>query len=297
MNTYLGFDIGGTAIKYGVVRSDGEILFQDKTPTPKSKTNIEIPKIIRNIFYKLNKEHVFNGIGIATAGNLNLKENKVIYAAAIKDYSGTDFNEALKDLNVPIQIENDVNAQALAESWVGAGKDLDNFIMMSIGTGIGGAIIINKKLYRGVNDAAGEFGHMSFERHGLKCACGRIGCVQSYASTPMLSRTYFERTGKNTRGHAFFEKVKKGDPVALDIYNEFVFNISTLIASTVIALDPGYVVLGGGVSEQNILIESLNEATKEKLLDVYKSTKIIPASMGNKAGIVGAAFVIKEKVE
>lgn len=295
-NKYLGFDIGGTAIKYGISNDKGDILYKSKIKTPRKSANLEIPKIIKKIYYNLNKDYNICGIGIATAGNLDLKENKVIYAASIKDYSGTNFNEQLKDLNIPIQIENDVNAQALAEKWVGSGKNLENFVMMSIGTGIGGAIIINDRIYRGVNFSSGEFGHMIISKGGKRCNCGRLGCAQSYSSTPKLSMEYTKITGKNIRGRGFFNKVKKKDPVALKIYNEFIFNVSVLISNVIIAIDPGVIILGGGISEQDILITSLNESVNNMLLDIYKGTKIIPASMGNSAGIVGASYVIKEKL-
>ena len=285
----LAIDIGGTMIKYGLVSSDGKILSTDKIKTESNKGLNNILNKIDNIF-KRYKENNPVGIAVSGTGQINGMIGKVIGGnPIIPNWIGTNLVKILEEkYNLPIVLENDVNCVALGEKWVGAGKDLSNFICLTIGTGIGGGIILNNQLFRGENFVAGEFGHILIKK----------GEFEQFASTTALIRLVKERTGKTLNGKEIFDLEKKEIVEYQEVISEWIENLTDGLSSIVYCFNPANMILGGGVIEQgeplinrikNSLFKKIGPQFKEKL-------NIIQAKLGNNAGMIGASYLLLEKI-
>ena len=284
----LAIDIGGTMIKYGLVSSDGEILSTDKIETEAEKGLENILNKIDNIF-KRYKENNPVGIAVSGTGQINGIIGKVIGGnPIIPNWIGTNLVKILEEkYNLPAVLENDVNCVALGEKWIGAGKDLSNFICLTIGTGIGGGIILNNQLFRGENFVAGEFGHTLIKK----------GEFEQFASTTALIRLVKERTGKILNGKEIFDLEKKEIVEYQEVISEWIENLTDGLSSIVYCFNPANIILGGGVIGQgeplinrikNSLFKKIGSQFKEKL-------NIIQAKLGNNAGMIGASYLLLEK--
>lgn len=285
----LAIDIGGTMIKYGLVSSDGEILSTDKIETEAEKGLENILNKIDNIF-KRYKENNPVGIAVSGTGQINGMIGKVIGGnPIIPNWIGTNLVKILEEkYNLPAVLENDVNCVALGEKWIGAGKDLSNFICLTIGTGIGGGIILNNQLFRGENFVAGEFGHILIKK----------GEFEQFASTTALIRLVKERTGKTLNGKEIFDLEKKEIVEYQEVISEWIENLTDGLSSIIYCFNPANIILGGGVIEQgeplinrikNSLFKKIGPQFKEKL-------NIIQAKLGNNAGMIGASYLLLEKI-
>ena len=285
----LAIDIGGTMIKYGLVSFDGKILSTDKIKTEASKGLNNILNKIDNIF-KRYKENNPVGIAVSGTGQINGMIGKVIGGnPIIPNWIGTNLVKILEEkYNLPIVLENDVNCVALGEKWVRAGKDLSNFICLTIGTGIGGGILLNNQLFRGENFVAGEFGHILIKK----------GEFEQFASTTALIRLVKERTGKTLNGKEIFDLEKKEILEYQEVISEWIENLTDGLSSIIYCFNPANIILGGGVIEQgeplinrikNSLFKKIGPQFKEKL-------NIIQAKLGNNAGMIGASYLLLEKI-
>ena len=285
----LAIDIGGTMIKYGLVSSDGEILSTDKIETEAEKGLENILNKIDNIFKRYKKNNPV-GIAVSGTGQINGMIGKVIGGnPIIPNWIGTNLVKILEEkYNLPAVLENDVNCVALGEKWIGAGKDLSNFICLTIGTGIGGGIILNNQLFRGENFVAGEFGHTLIKK----------GEFEQFASTTALIRLVKERTGKILNGKEIFDLEKKEIVEYQEVISEWIENLTDGLSSIVYCFNPANIILGGGVIEQgeplinrikNSLFKKIGPQFKEKL-------NIIQAKLGNNAGMIGASYLLLEKI-
>ena len=285
----LAIDIGGTMIKYGLVSSDGEILSTDKIETEAEKGLENILNKIDNIF-KRYKENNPVGIAVSGTGQINGMIGKVIGGnPIIPNWIGTNLVKILEEkYNLPAVLENDVNCVALGEKWIGAGKDLSNFICLTIGTGIGGGIILNNQLFRGENFVAGEFGHILIKK----------GEFEQFASTTALIRLVKERTEKTLNGKEIFDLEKKEIVEYQEVISEWIENLTDGLSSIVYCFNPANIILGGGVIEQgeplinrikNSLFKKIGPQFKEKL-------NITQAKLGNNAGMIGASYLLLEKI-
>ena len=284
----LAIDIGGTMIKYGLVSSDGEILSTDKIETEAEKGLENILNKIDNIFKKY-KENNPIGVAVSGTGQINGMIGKVIGGnPIIPNWIGTNLVKILEEkYNLPAVLENDVNCVALGEKWIGAGKDLSNFICLTIGTGIGGGIILNNQLFRGENFVAGEFGHILIKK----------GEFEQFASTTALIRLVKERTGKILNGKEIFDLEKKEIVEYQEVISEWIENLTDGLSSIIYCFNPANMILGGGVTGQgeplinrikNSLFKKIGPQFKEKL-------NIIQAKLGNNAGMIGASYLLLEK--
>ena len=285
----LAIDIGGTMIKYGLVSSDGEILSTDKIETEAEKGLENILNKIDNIFKRYKKNNPV-GIAVSGTGQINGMIGKVIGGnPIIPNWIGTNLVKILEEkYNLPIVLENDVNCVALGEKWIGAGKDLSNFICLTIGTGIGGGIILNNQLFRGENFVAGEFGHILIKK----------GEFEQFASTTALIRLVKERTGKTLNGKEIFDLEKKEIVEYQEVISEWIENLTDGLSSIIYCFNPANIILGGGVIGQgeplinrikNSLFKKIGSQFKEKL-------NIIQAKLGNNAGMIGASYLLLEKI-
>ena len=285
----LAIDIGGTMIKYGLVSSDGKILSTDKIKTESSKGLNNILNKIDNIF-KIYKENNPVGIAVSGTGQINGIIGKVIGGnPIIPNWIGTNLVKILEEkYNLPIVLENDVNCVALGEKWIGAGKDLSNFICLTIGTGIGGGIILNNQLFRGENFVAGEFGHILIKK----------GEFEQFASTTALIRLVKERTGKTLNGKEIFDLEKKEIVEYQEVISEWIENLTDGLSSIVYCFNPANIILGGGVIEQGeALINRVKNSLFKKIgLQFKEKLNIIQAKLGNNAGMIGASYLLLEKI-
>ena len=285
----LAIDIGGTMIKYGLVSSGGEILSTDKIETEAEKGLENILNKIDNIFKRYKKNNPV-GIAVSGTGQINGMIGKVIGGnPIIPNWIGTNLVKILEDkYNLPIVLENDVNCVALGEKWIGAGKNLSNFICLTIGTGIGGGIVLNNQLFRGENFVAGEFGHILIKK----------GEFEQFASTTALIRLVKERTGKTLNGKEIFDLEKKEIVEYQEVISKWIENLTDGLSSIVYCFNPANIILGGGVIGQgeplinrikNSLFKKIGPQFKEKL-------NIIQAKLGNNAGMIGASYLLLEKI-
>ncbi|VTX69367.1 MULTISPECIES: ROK family protein [Fusobacterium] len=284
----LAIDIGGTMIKYGLVSSDGEILSTNKIETEAEKGLENILNKIDNIF-KRYKENNPVGVAVSGTGQINGIIGKVIGGnPIIPNWIGANLVKILEEkYNLPAVLENDVNCVAFGEKWIGAGKDLSNFICLTIGTGIGGGIILNNQLFRGENFVAGEFGHILIKK----------GEFEQFASTTALIRLVKERTGKTLNGKEIFDLEKKEIVEYQEVISEWIENLTDGLSSIVYCFNPANIILGGGVIEQGEpLINRIKDSLFKKIGPQFKEKlNIIQAKLGNNAGMIGASYLLLEK--
>ena len=285
----LAIDIGGTMIKYGLVSSDGKILSTNKIKTEASKGLNNILNKIDNIF-KGYKENNPVGIAVSGTGQINGMIGKVIGGnPIIPNWIGTNLVKILEEkYNLPAVLENDVNCVALGEKWIGAGKNLKNFICLTIGTGIGGGIILNNQLFRGENFVAGEFGHILIKK----------GEFEQFASTTALIRLVKERTRKTLNGKEIFDLEKKEIVEYQEVISEWIENLTDGLSSIVYCFNPANIILGGGVIEQGeALINRVKNSLFKKIgLQFKEKLNISQAKLGNNAGMIGASYLLLEKI-
>ena len=301
------FDVGGTFIKYALINSEGKIILKNKFHSPKENCRENIPMEMVNKIKEFQKQYNVDKVGISTAGQVDSKKGEVVFASAnLPEYTGAKLAEYIKrELNIEAFVENDVNAAALGEKWKGAGKHREDFVCVTLGTGIGGAIIINGKLYKGVSGSAGEIGHTIINEGGEKCNCGCNGCYERYASTSAFVRQYIEKAKtcgieviEHIDGEKIMDLVHNGDKIAQEVYDEFLNHVANGLVNVTHILDPGVIVVGGGISAQGEeFFKALNKKFKERAMDSYaEHTSIIPAQLANDAGIYGACYIALEEL-
>ncbi|MFZ0577074.1 MAG: ROK family protein, partial [Psychrobacillus psychrotolerans] len=284
----LAIDIGGTSIKLGISDEKGNIVnFQEFDSQAKMGGNHLIERIIQLV--KMNYVD-FQAIGISTAGQVNSKEGSIIYANDnIPNFTGMRLKSIFElNFNVPVAVENDVNAAALGEKKFGAGKRYTDFLCLTYGTGIGGAIVYNSSIYRGFNGSAAEFGHIILYPGGRKCTCGFLGCYEVYGSTTALVEKALQVDHKYANGRAIFEGLERGNAELEKILNAWIMDVAYGLVSLTHIFNPPVIILGGGVMEQDKLVSLVNSKVKELVMESYSDIEIVKATLGNKAGLLGA---------
>ncbi len=305
----IGIDIGGTKVLGGVVNQSGEILRTFRVDTPKAGGQ-ELNKSIAGVITELLTTHETNSIGISAAGLVSSDRATMLGSPNIKDWDGTNIAKALLELcGVKTVVENDANCAAWAERVYGAGQGLDNVIMITVGTGIGGAAIVNGQPLRGANGTGAEFGHMRVVPDGEQCGCGIKGCFERYASGSALMRHAREAIAKNPSaakellargdgtvtgligGHVT-EAAREGDEIAIGVLETTGDWLGAGIATLSMLFDPSIVVIGGGVVDAgDLLLEPARKAMMREMPFVGKHPvpEIVAAKLGNDAGLVGVA--------
>lgn len=299
MKKVICFDVGGTSIKYAVINSSGKILFKEGFPTPKDNCGETIPSKIAEKINNLSKDFVISSVGISSAGIIDSEKGVIVRADNFQGYSGTHIREKLQlATGLDIFVENDVNAAALGEMWKGVAIGHENFVCITLGTGIGGALVINGKLVRGVSGGAGEIGHIILNENGETCACGSNGCYERYASTSSLIRSYIKKSKEigieieDINGEEIMKRVGNGEPLANEVLEEFMGHLINGIVNVTHLLDPGLIIVGGGISDQGEkFFDKLNKKFNEKVMKFYVGhTSIAQAKLKNDAGLYGACY-------
>ena len=291
----IGIDLGGTNIAAGVVGFDNKIVMKASVPTDLPKTPDEIADSIAALvkdvaakaFVRMDEVSV---VGVGTPGAVNA--DGVVENDANLGFVNTPLRAMLEErLGVACRVGNDANCAALGEQIAGAGRGTRDFIAVTLGTGIGGGIVLGGKLLTGVNGAAGEIGHMVIDREGIPCKCGRIGCFEQYASATALVNAAKEVFPDVTCAKDVFDLAHSDNLRALEIIDDYIEYLSDGITNLINIFQPEMICIGGGVAAQGeYLLKPLRERVEEKRYTKNASvqTKICAAVLGNDAGIIGA---------
>lgn len=300
----IGIDLGGTFIKFGLVRSDGKLMYESILPTEADKT---AGVVIANLNLAIQKMTIYAqyhgvtpfGIGIGTPGIIDKTYRIVLEANNIVGWKNLKLADSIEKVcTLPVWINNDASMMGLGEQAFGAARNYSDVLFLSVGTGIGGAVIINNKLFGGYNNRGAELGHIPLYSDGVTCSCGSVGCLEAYASTTALIQQFENRC--MTAGIGFSEKIsgklivklyQDHHPIAVEAINEHCRFLGRGIAGLVNIFSPQRVVLGGGISESgSFYIEKIkSEMNRYVVSSCAVNTVVCAAQLGNKAGILGAA--------
>lgn len=309
----IGIDIGGTSIKIGIVEN-GHVIVKTSFLVDYHKKDFSqvVALIIENIMSLLKENDTLISeiefIGIGSPGVINSSIGSVDYAANL-NWEHANIVEALKSLNRPIALTNDANAAGLGEVLYGAGRDYKNVIVLTLGTGVGSAIILNKKIYDGMDGKGAELGHMIIEANGRECTCGLRGCYEAYASVSALINDTKHAMKENANsllwkqvdgdinkvnGITPFECAKLGDSVAQNVVDNYIEKIGVGIINICNIFRPEAIIIGGGVSNQgDNLINPLKDYLKKYNYGFLNTPEpvILCAELKNDAGIIGACYI------
>lgn len=311
----IGIDLGGTNIAAGIVDECGTILYKKSVPTCASRPKEEIIDDIASLCRSLASDadislSDIDSVGIAVPGGVDEKSGEILFTPNIP-FSGINICEILsaKLDGKKVGVANDANAATLAEVMCGAAKGADNAVMITLGTGVGGGIVIDKKIYSGSNGLAAEIGHFVIEVGGEKCGCGRRGCFEAYGSATALIRMTKEELNKcfmsgestlmaeNSKisARTSFDAYKAGDAAAARVIDKYITYLANGISSLINIFQPDVFIIGGGISgEKQFLIDLLQPKVDEEdfARNAKKRTRLCTAICGNDAGIIGAAFAV-----
>lgn len=312
---YIGIDLGGTNIAVGLVDEDGRLIFSDGTPTMKERGYEEIVKDMASLCEKVAYEggckmSDIKAVGIGSPGTIDNSRGMVVYSNNIKMNNAPVVAELQKYIDLPMNIENDANAAAYGE-YIVYGGGVDSFVFVTLGTGVGGGVIIDGKIYRGFNGAGAELGHSSIVIDGKECTCGKRGCLEMYASvTALIEQTkeaaaahsesimnkWIADNGKAS-GRTAFECAKAGDETAIAVKTRYIRYVAEGISNIVNIFQPRTLVIGGGISKEgDELLVPIREFVYANDYNKYMpKTELKIARLLNGAGIVGAAMAAKNK--
>ncbi|MBE6551514.1 MAG: ROK family protein [Ruminococcaceae bacterium] len=310
---YIGIDLGGTNIAIGLCDVNGKIVCSKSIPTPKDPAEIIKSmallsgEVVESGGYKISD---VKAVGIGCPGTINTSNGTVVYAnnIAMDHVPMTDIFRTYLDL--PVNIENDANAAAFGE-YVTCGENVDSFIFITLGTGVGGGVITDGKLLRGFNYAGGEIGHFTLIYNGEPCTCGQRGCFESYASVTALIRQTKEamkehpesmmhewvREHGSVNGRTSFSCAALGDKTAIAVRDQYIEYVAAGICSTINIFQPQVLAIGGGISrEGSVLLDPIKEYLKKNDYNKFMpKTELKIATLFGDAGIVGAAMLAKQR--
>lgn len=319
MKSYiLGIDIGGTAIKIGVINDNGSIHSKWEIPTNiGNKGETIATDAWSSIVEQLNLLNIekdsIQGIGIGAPGFIDEKTG-FVYKAVNIGWEDFDLANQFSELSgLPVFVANDANVAALGENWVGAGNQADNLIAVTLGTGVGGGIIANGAMISGENGTAGEIGHITIDPDGYPCNCGRKGCLETITSATGMVRQaidlieknpesdlaeYYQKHGEITTKD-IFNLAKQGDPFSEQIIDHTADVLGFAISNIATVINPSKILVGGGVSlaGETFINKIENCFRKYALPRVSDICEFKIAELGNDAGMIGAAYLVKERLQ
>lgn len=311
----LGIDIGGTKNAAALVDDKGNVVKEIREPAGCKDFDSFLAPLdkIANEFiqYSAEKRYVISGIGLAIAGLIDFNKQMVLFSPNLPLQEVRIGNILEEIFNIPVFIDNDANCAAWAEKLIGAGRDKDNFLCITIGTGIGGGIIADGKLYRGAIGCAGEIGHMVIDTRGQLCGCGRAGCFEALASAHALVRKAVREAPSNSlivqmvngvrseiSGEIINEAAHQGDVFAQALFTEIGRIIGGGIASLINILNPEVVVIGGGLTgASEFFLPAVREEIKSQITVAgLHDTEVVLAQLGQRAGLIGAALLARDEL-
>lgn len=308
----VGVDLGGTNIKIGLVSQSGEIVNQISIDTEAEKGPEKVIENIKSGIHSLLSKNkiTFTGIGIGCPGSVNPEKGTVENPPNIPGWGKINLSKIIgKEFNKRVYVDNDANAAAIGELVFGAGKQLNSFVMVTLGTGVGGGIVIDRKVYHGDFGAAGEIGHITIDYKGAKCNCGSIGCIEAYAG----NRYLIERVKSELINHSDSLLIKlsgndfnvitpklikagvdKGDKFCKSVVDDLGAKLGAAFATISNILDVSTFIIGGGVAGfGKPLFNSIKKSlTKRVMIPLKPRVKILPAKLKNDAGIKGASALV-----
>ncbi len=309
MTNTIGIDVGGTKVLGGVVTETGEILETTRRETPREGGSA-LTQTIADVALELSKKYPVASIGVSAAGFISSDRQTILATPNIAGWNGVNLDQELTQIiGKRIVLENDANAAAWGEFKFGAGRGRQDLMLLTLGTGVGGGLILGGALFRGAFGIGAELGHLRLIPDGHLCGCGIRGCLEQYASgsalmrhareainaSPDLARNLLARgdgTLEGLKGHHITEAAREGDPVALAAFNTMANYLGAGIASLCAVIDPSCIVLGGGVIDAGEIFLGPTREAALRLIPFsgkHPYPDIVPAELGNNAGLVGVA--------
>lgn len=306
----IGIDLGGTNIAAGLVSNDGELVFKKSIPTNAERPSEELIKDIYMLIDELrnSSDEAVTAVGIGIPGLIN-KDMSVVLKCANLHWTHVRLMDGLKNLNLPIVIDNDANVAAYAEYKIGSLKGVSNSLLVTLGTGVGGGIIIDDQEVRGGHGIGTEIGHMMIGDNFYDCNCGSNGCFETFASATAIIK-YAEHLIETTELPSKlreFDRItakdvidlsKVNDVIAIETFERFIKYLARGIVNVMCMLDPERIALGGGVSGAGeYLLERLEkEVDKQYFLSEFSNVELVISELGNDAGIIGAALLANDHI-
>jgi glucokinase len=308
MGLTIGVDIGGTKIAVGVVDEDGTLLARVRRETPATDADL-IEDQVAELVAEMRTEHQVDAVGVAAAGFIDSANGVVLFAPNLAWRDEPIMSDLQRRIGLPVRLENDANAATWGEFRFGAARDVDDMVMLTVGTGLGGGIVADGRLLRGAHGIGGELGHVRVVPDGLRCGCGNRGCWEQYASGSALTRQARELVASDSlhaarlselcegraerlRGWMVTKAAREGDPAATELLADLGRWLGDGMASITAVLDPALFVLGGGVVEAgDLLVEPAREALARNVpaRGHRPAAGVEAATLGNTAGMIGAA--------
>jgi len=305
---YVGVDLGGTNIKAGWVSSDGKIILEQEIPTGVDEgveTVIDrIEKLVCEMVQQVGKDYDVKSMGIGMPGQIDVKQGIFIEGPNMPGWQNVELVAILRNrFKFPVMMDNDANVAALGEAVFGAGQGATELLMITLGTGVGGGLILRGKVYRGATDVGGEFGHTIIQFNGPVCGCGRRGCIEAFIGTrgilnrlkeklesgrdSLLSKIVWEQIMPKD----ISEAAEKGDEVALEVLRDTGYYLGVAMASVVNLLNLEKIVVGGGVARAgDLIMKPARVSLDQYVLEVSgKTVQVVEAKLGSSAGLIGAA--------
>ena len=294
---YIAIDIGGTTVKIALLNKGGEILVSDKYSV--SFDNYETPileTVLKSveIFIEENEIDNFEGICVSATGQVDVNEGTVVGTGGnIKNYAGAKIKEELeKKYKINTTVINDANAAVLGELYKGKAKGYKNIVMITIGTGVGGGIVVNNQVLNGCLGIGGELGHVSINNKGIKCSCGNKGCYEKYASmTALIKRVEEKLNIKGINGKEIFDKIEEDESLR-EVVDSWIEDIADGLVSLTHIFNPEIILIGGAVSEQEeLFVKKVEKLVKYKVMPNFaKNLRVESAALKNDAGVVGSLY-------
>lgn len=297
MQYSVGVDIGGTKIAIAIVNEYGDIIEKNIIQTDHSKTPEQMISIICGEIRKVVSEsgvHLeeIKGIGVGAPGPLDSQKGQIMCPPNLKSWINIPVVQLMKqELALPVLLENDANVAALAEKWIGAALGSNNFAYMTVSTDIGAGIIVDGNLLRGIKGNAGDIGHTVVDPSFGQCSCGQYGCLESIASGTAIAKHGTKIIGRELSTKEVFELYSEGNEKIVDLIERIFRVLGVACVSMINTFDPEKIVIGGGVSNVgDVLFNAVQSYVgKYALNPVGRQTKVVPAKLGQSAGVIGAA--------
>jgi glucokinase len=302
----IGIDVGGTNIKIGIVNNQGKVIAKTHLPTASfsASRKLFLDKLVAHIDDLLKQNRLTRndllGVGIGLPGLIDFKNGIVKILPNISGWENVPLRKILvKALGLPVFIDNDVKVITLAESRFGAGRGVNDFVCLTLGTGVGAALVLNGQIYRGVDNAAGELGHMPLSQQGPECPCGGWGCFERYVGNRALFALAERMTGKKgVLTQDMFKLANQGDKKALAYWQEVSQLIGNGLVGLVNLLNPRLIIIGGGVANnQKYLFSGIMAVLQQRCMSVQKKTvRIKRAQLKDDAGIIGGYVLVEQNI-
>jgi glucokinase len=307
----IGVDLGGTNLRTALLSPDGDILEKHKEPTHASDG---WKKVVSRLIDNINGQResaskrgfTVAAVGVGVPGVIQSDRGIVVKSPNFPDWNNLPIKDTLeKALDLPVTIENDANAAALGEQWRGAGCGIRSMLLLTLGTGVGGGIILNDQIWQGADGMAGELGHMTIVPDGRRCGCGNTGCLEMYASARGIVQSYREQRAQTSSpfneitSEQVYEAARKGEADALAVMQGMGRMLGIGIADLINIFNPEMIVIGGGVKDAwPLFIDATRDEIRKRAFEVPAArTEIVSSQLGDDAGMVGAAASALQNLE